>query len=75
MCALRAQSTVELEPDMQHITLASHTSLALAHAAFIAPQVEFELLEGVQQQNTSGQDIMQVVCIVFKVVVQIHFTA
>ena len=33
MCALRAQSAVELEPDMQHITLASHTSLALAHAA------------------------------------------
>ena len=32
MCALRAQSAVELEPDMQHITLASHTSLALAHA-------------------------------------------
>ena len=61
MCALRAQSAVELEPDMQHITLASHTSLALAHAAFIAPQVELELLEGalegVQQQNTSGQDI------------------
>ena len=52
MCALRAQSTAELEPDMQHITLASHTSLALALA-----QVEFELLEGVQQQNTSGQDI------------------
>ena len=56
MCALRAQSAVELEPDMQHITLASHTSLALAHVA-LAPQVEFELLEGVQQQNTSGQDI------------------
>jgi len=54
MCAFRAQSAVELEPDMQHITLASHTSLALAH---VAPQVEFELLEGVQQQNTSGQDI------------------
>ena len=53
MCALRAQSAVELEPDMQHITLATHTSLALA----LAPQVEFELLEGVQQQNTSGQDI------------------
>ena len=33
-----------------------HNSLALAHAA-LAPQVEFELLEGVQQQNTSGQDI------------------
>ena len=57
MCALHAQSAVELKPDMQHITLASHTSLDLAHAAFIAPQVEFELLEGVQQQNTSGQDI------------------
>ena len=47
MCELRAQSAVELEPDMQHITLASYTSLALAYAAFIAPQVEFELLEGV----------------------------
>ena len=54
MCALRAQSTVELEPDMQHITLASHTSLALAHVV-LAPQAEFELLEGMQQQNTSGQ--------------------
>ena len=48
-----AEPGVELEPDMQHIPLASHTSLALA----LAPQVEFELLEGVQQQNTSGQDI------------------
>ena len=56
MCTLRAQSAVELEPDMQHITLASHTSLALAHVA-LATQVEFELLEGVQQQTTSGQDI------------------
>ena len=74
MCALRAQSAVELEPDMQHITLASHTSLALAHAAFIAPQVEFELLEGVQQQNTSWTR-HQVVCIVFKEVVQINFAA
>ena len=56
MCAMRAQSAVELEPDMEHISLASHTCLALAHVA-LAPQVEFELLEGVQQQNTSGQDI------------------
>ena len=35
---------------------AAHYSLALAHVA-LTPQVEFELLEGVQQQNTSGQDI------------------
>ena len=44
MCALRAQSAVELEPDMQHISLANH----------IAPQacqVEFELLEDMQQQK------------------------
>ena len=33
MCALRAQSAVELEPDMQHITLASHTSLAFEGSA------------------------------------------
>ena len=52
---MRAQRAVELEPDMQHISLASHTSLALAHVSLA--QVEFELLEGVQQQNTSGQDI------------------
>ena len=58
MCALRAQITVELEPDMQHINFASHTFLRkvwLVHVA-IAPQacqVEFELLEGMQQQNTS----------------------
>ena len=45
--ALCAQSAVELEPDMQHITLASHTSRALAHASIYSPQVEFELLEGV----------------------------
>ena len=57
MCALRAKSAVELEPDMQHITLASHTSLALAHASIYSPQVEFELLEDMRQQNTSGQDI------------------
>ena len=30
---LHAQSAVELESDMQHITLASHTSLALVHVA------------------------------------------
>ena len=59
MCALRAQSAVELEPDMQHIALASHTSMALALCKHLiySPQVELELLEGVQQQNTSGQDI------------------
>ena len=63
MCALRAQSAVELEPDMQHISLANH----------IAPQacqVEFELLEDMQQQNTSWIR-HQVVCIVFKEIVQI----
>ena len=65
MCALRAQSAVELEPWFQFYSalqtcstlhLASHTSLVLAHVA-LAPQVEFELLEGVQQQNISGQAI------------------
>ena len=63
MCTLRAQSAVELEPDMQHISLANH----------IAPQacqVEFELLEDMQQQNTSWIR-HQVVCIVFKEIVQI----
>ena len=78
---------------MQHITLASHTSLALGHVVLpsfpgssawaepgneanvaLAPQVEFELLEGMQQQNTSGAR-HQVVCIVFKEVVQINFMA
>ena len=66
-----AERCIELEPDMQHITLASHTSLALAHAA-LAPQVEFELLEGVQQQKHQWTR-HQVVCIVFKEVVQINF--
>ena len=41
MCALRAQSAVELEPDTQHISLANHTSLRkvwlVAHVA-LAPQ-------------------------------------
>ena len=60
----RTQSAMELNPDMymQFISLASHTSLALRmyllhiyHVA-LAPQVEFELLEGIQQQKdkTSG---------------------
>ena len=44
-------------PTVYEISFVTDPSLALAHAAFIAPQVEFELLEGVQQQNTSGQDI------------------
>ena len=51
--------TVELEPDMQHISLASHTSLRkvwlVVHVA-LAPQacqVKFELLENMQQHNTS----------------------
>ena len=60
-CAERCRTgtmvpVLQRSADMQHITLASHTSLVLAHVA-LAPQVEFELLEGVEQQNTSGQDI------------------
>ena len=68
MCALRSQSAIariyfitnkvslalQLDPDMEHISLASHTSLRrvrlVAHA--LAPQVEGELLEGMQQQYT-----------------------
>ena len=63
---------------MQHISLASHSSLPkvwlVAHVA-LAPQachVEFELLEDMQQQNTSGTR-HQVVCIVFKEIVQLNF--
>ena len=37
----------------------------------LAPQVEFELLEGMQQQNTSWTR-HQVVCIVFKEIVQLY---
>ena len=80
MCALRAQSAVELEPDTQHISLANHTSLRkvwlVAHVA-LAPQacqVEFELLEDMQQQNTSWTR-HQVVRIVFKEIVQLNFIA
>ena len=78
MCALRAQSAVELEPGTQHISLANHTSLRkvclVAHVA-LAPQacqVEFELLEDMQQQNTSWTR-HQVVRIVFKEIVQLNF--
>ena len=75
MCAMRAQIAVELEPDMQHITLASHTTLRLvAHVALThqAYQVEFELLKDMQQQNTSWTR-HQVVCIMFKEIVQLNF--
>ena len=44
-------------------------NVLVAHAA-LAPQVEFELLEGMQQQNTSWTR-RQVVCIVFKEIVQL----
>ena len=82
MCALRAQSAVELEPDTQHISLANHTSLRkvwlVAHVALLlapqACQVEFELLEDMQQQNTSWTR-HQVVRIVFKEIVQLNFIA
>ena len=72
---MHAQIAVELEPDMQHITLASHTTLrlvahvALAHQAY---QVKFELVEDMQQQNTSWTR-HQVVCIMFKEIVQLNF--
>ena len=59
MCALRTQIAVELEPDMQHISLASHTSLVAHVRIALAPQacqVEFELLEDMQQQNTYQLD-------------------
>ena len=73
MYALRAQSAIELDPD---ISLASHTSLRrvrlVAHA--LAPQVEFEYLEGMQQQNISWTS-HQVICIVFKEIVQLNFMA
>ena len=61
MCALLAQSAVTLEPDMQHITLASHTSLALA----LAP--------GGRAATKHQWTRHQVVCIVSKEVVQINF--
>ena len=38
MCALRAQITVELEPGLQHISLASHTSLQKVWLVALAPQ-------------------------------------
>ena len=73
MYALRAQSAIELDPD---ISLASHTSVRrvrlVAHA--LAPQVEIEYLEGMQQQNISWTR-HQVVCIVFKEIVQLNFMA
>ena len=56
------------------ITLASHTSLRKVWLVVLAPQacqVEFELVEGVQQQNTSWTR-HQVVCIVFKEIVQLN---
>ena len=70
MSALRAQSAIarilqrsnkvslaiELDPDVEHISLASRTTprrvRLVAHAA-LAPQVELELLEGMQQRYTS----------------------
>ena len=41
----------------------------VAHVA-LAPQFQFELLEGMQQQNTSWTR-RQIVCIVFKETVQL----
>ena len=71
MCALRAQSAVELEPDMQHITLANHTSLALAHVA-LAPQLDKSSLSCWRAcSNKAPVDKTSGVCIVFKEVVQI----
>ena len=53
---------MELDPDMQR-SREGHTS-----------QVEFELLEGMQQQNISWTR-HQVVCIVFNEIVQLNFIA
>ena len=44
-------------------------NVLVAHVA-LAPQVEFELLEGMQQQNTSWTR-HEVVCIVFRNIVQL----
>ena len=75
MCALRAQSAVELEPDTQHIkSCKPHFFAKVAHVA-LAPQayqVEFELLEDMQQQNTSWTR-HQVVRIVLKEIVHLNF--
>ena len=68
MCALRSQSAIariyfitnkvslalQLDPDMEHISLASHTSLRRVRLVTHAlAQVEGELLEGMQQQYTT----------------------
>ena len=70
MCPLHVQSAVELEPDMQQITLASHTFHALAHVA-LAPQVVAGWRAATKHKWTGHQ----VVCVVFKEVVQINFMA
>ena len=75
MCALRAQSAIELEPDTRS-TFSLRKVWLVAHVA-LAPQacqVEFELLEDMQQQNTSWTR-HQVVRIVFKEIVQLNFIA
>ena len=54
-----------------HTTLRLVEHVALAHQAY---EVEFELLEDMQQQNTSWTR-HQVVCIVFKEIVQLNFIA
>ena len=45
--------------------------MVLVALVALAPPVEFELLEGMQQQNTSWPR-HQVVCIVFKEIVQFY---
>ena len=72
MCALRAQGAVELEP--RHVPLVLQATLFCEGYGLrdMWPQVEFELVEGMQQQYTSWTRY-QVVCIVFKEIVQLEF--
>ena len=75
ICALRAQSAVN-----QTCSVASHTSAkgmaceTCSTCSIIAPQVEFDLLEGMQQQNTSWTR-HQLVSIAFKEIVQLNLIA
>ena len=72
MCTLRAQSAVELEPDMQHITLKSHLS------GFSTCSISSSIRLGVAvgRATTKHQWTRhQVVRIVFKEVVQMNFMA
>ena len=76
VCIARAQRCRTGTRHSAHQSCKPHLSANLQHMQLaLAPQVEFELLKGMQQQNTSQirQTRHQVVCIVFEEIVQLNF--